>query len=116
MTMAQRTGSTGSIRAMQAWAPGNGIGWYMQGVAAADPNAALVPLRRAYELTPFDTQVAGAFAGGLLAAGKREEARGVALAVRSGNNPVHDVESKLILLRVKASEARFDEALTQALT
>ncbi|WP_437590931.1 serine/threonine protein kinase [Sorangium sp. So ce1000] len=115
MTMAQGTASEESaMRALQAWQPWNGTGWWMQGRGAKDPGAALAPLRRAYALTPFDTQVVDIFADKLLAAGNRDEARAVALATRSGGHPVHLVESELILLRVEASESNFASALAQA--
>jgi hypothetical protein len=100
--------------AMQAWEPWNDNGWLMQGLSAADPTAALRPLRRAYDLTPFNAQVAGALADKLFAAGKREEARGVALAVGSGKYPVNQVESEILLLRFDASEAQFRTALEGA--
>jgi hypothetical protein len=73
-------------------------------------------LWRAYELTPLDTFVADTLADRLIAADRREDARGIALALLSGKYPVHKVESAAILVRIAASEARFHDALERART
>jgi hypothetical protein len=115
MTMARGNGSGESAsRAMHAWMPWNGISWYVQGLGAQTPAAALLPLRRAYELSPFNAQVAGALADKLLAAGKPEEARRIAVELQAGGHPVHSLASQLILLRVDASKAQLGAALARA--
>jgi hypothetical protein len=103
-----------AARAMQAWMPWSDISWFAQSRAARGPAQALIPLHRAYVLAPFNTQIAEALADKLLAAGDRAGARAIAVAVRAGGFPVHEVESDLLLLRVEASEARFGAALRQA--
>jgi hypothetical protein len=115
MTMAQdNENPEGAPRAMEAWAPWNGIALLMQGQAAPTPEAALRPLRRAYQLSPFDMQVAVALADKLLAANKPEDARQIALEVKSGGYPVHSLASELILLRVEARGAKFESAIERA--
>jgi hypothetical protein len=115
MTMAYGTASANSVAlAIQAWAPWNGNGWSLQALGAGDSGGALVALRRAYALTPFDGSVASGLADRLLMAGDREGARSIALEVRSGGHPVHELVSALLLLRVEASEARFGSALAGA--
>ncbi len=115
MTMVQDTTSAGPARrAMQAWAPWNDNAWLMEGLAAATPETALAPLRRAYALAPFDTQVADTLADRLLAAGRPVEAEGIASALGHGQAPVQIIESQLIRIRLLASEARFGEALAAA--
>ncbi|HEU4403775.1 MAG TPA: serine/threonine-protein kinase [Polyangiaceae bacterium] len=113
-----REGTTRGVdaaRAMQAWSPWDGYGWLFEGQATPDPTRALDALRRAYLLSPFDTNVASKLSDKLLAAGRREEVRGIALALAAGGQPVHEVASELLLLRVEASEARFGAALRRAL-
>lgn len=116
MTLARDTPSAeGALRAMQAWVPWNSYAWLESGYAAEGKTAALPMLRRAYALSPFDAQIAGTLAGAYLAAGDRSAARGVALALRGGGQPLHQVESDLLLVRIESSEARFAAALERAL-
>jgi tRNA A-37 threonylcarbamoyl transferase component Bud32 len=114
VTLADTAVAESSARAMQAWMPWSDISWFAQGQADRDPTRALIPLRRAYVLAPFNTQVAEALADKLLVAGDHGGARAVAVAVSSGGYPVHKLESDLLLLRVAASEARFGAALRLA--
>jgi hypothetical protein len=116
MTMERDSmGADGAVRAMQAWLPWNGYAWLEPGFGAVkDPATALALLRRAYVLSPFDVQIAGTLVESLLISGDRVEARGVALALRAGGLPVHDVESTLLLVRLEASEAHFGAALEMA--
>ena len=115
ITMTRGSGiANDSIRAMQAWVPWGNIGWRWEGLHTRAPEAALVPLRRAYELAPFNTHAASLLADNLLAVRRREDARRIAFDLRAGNHPVHVVASKLILLRVDASEAQLGKALEQA--
>jgi|GEM_PF-551248 len=102
-----------SVSAMQAWLPWNSYAWLETGYEADSP-AALAMLRRAYLLSPFDTQIAGTLAGSLLASGDRAAARGVALALEAGGLPVHEVGSNLLLVRIETSEAHFGAALARA--
>jgi hypothetical protein len=103
-----------ALRAMQAWVPWNSYGWLWQAKSSGDATVALAYARRAYALSPLDTDVAGTLADKLLTSGAREEARGVALALSTGGYPVHRVGSELLLVRVAASEARFGAALSKA--
>jgi hypothetical protein len=105
--------ATASVSAMQAWLPWNSYAWLETGYEADSP-AAIAMLRRAYLLSPFDTQIAGTLAGSLLASGDRAAARGVALALQTGGLPVHEVGSNLLLVRIEASEAHFGAALARA--
>jgi hypothetical protein len=102
-------------RAMQAWAPWNSYAWLEKRFTAGarDPDA-LPMLRRAYALSPFDTQIAGELAGSYIARGDRAGARGIALALRGGGLVVHEVGSELLAIRVDISEARFRRALEAA--
>ncbi len=105
----------GTVRAMQAWVPWDGNGWMMQAASPrGDRDVQLRAARRAYTLTPFDAAVADVLVSKLLERGAREEARAVALALVAGGQPVHRVESELILVRMDASEARFGAALERA--
>ncbi|WP_437928180.1 serine/threonine-protein kinase [Sorangium sp. So ce291] len=103
-----------ALRAMQAWAPWNSYGWLFHAKSSGDGAAALAYARRAHALSPLDTYVASTLADALLAAGAREEVRGIALALAGGGYPVHRLRSELLLLRVEASEARFGAALARA--
>jgi hypothetical protein len=94
--------------------PWSDISWFAQGHADRNPAQALIPLRRAYVLAPFNTQVAEALADKSLAAGERGGAQAIAVAVRAGGYPVHELASDLLLVRVEASEARFGAALRRA--
>ncbi|XXY03593.1 serine/threonine-protein kinase [Sorangium sp. So ce185] len=102
------------VRAMQAWAPWDGNGWLWDAIGSADASHALTYARRAYVLTPFDGHVASVLADKVLATGEREEVRSVAAALSRGGYPVHQVASDLLLVRVEASEAHFDAALSRA--
>jgi hypothetical protein len=105
-----------TVRAMQAWQPWDSAGWREPGyeTTVADDGHALVMLRRAYLLSPFDSQIASTLATSLLAAGDRAAARGIAVALRTGGLPLHDVGSQLLLVRIEASEASFGAALERA--
>jgi hypothetical protein len=103
-----------TARAMQAWAPWNSLGWSAQSHGSRSIEQAVRVLRRAYVLSPLDTDIADTFADKLLALGEREEARAIAVALRAGGEPVHQVGSELLLLRVEASEAHFGAALERA--
>jgi len=105
----------GGVRAMQAWVPWNSYAWLEPAFRAGERDPTALPLLwRAHALSPFDAQIAGALAGGLLASGDRSAARGVAATLRKGGMPVHDVGSDLILVRVETSEAKFGAALDKA--
>jgi hypothetical protein len=108
-------GAEGAVRAMQAWLPWDSVAWSEPGARfdGSDPGV-LRLLRRAYLLSPFDTLLARRFAIRLIGDGNREEARGIAAALRAAHSRVHDVESELILARVEAGMARFGKALEQA--
>lgn len=116
MTLERDSAAAAStLRAMQAWVPWNGYAWLETGFAAgghAPQDRAL--LRRAYLLSPLDAQIADTLASAELAAGDRAAARGIALALRSGGLPLHQVASDLLLVRIEASEARFGAALERA--
>src|ERR1041384_4711798 len=88
----------------------------MQGRAEVEPRAALVPLRRAYDLSPFDTWVVEGLVDALLKAGELDAARSVASAVAAGRLPVHQIASELLSLRIEASRAHFQAALALART
>ena len=105
-----------TVRAMQAWLPWDSAGWREPGyeTPVAHDDHALAMLRRAYLLSPLDSQIAGTLATSLLAGGDRAAARGVALALRAGGLPLHDVGSQLLLGRIEASEASFGAALERA--
>ncbi|MGK3989661.1 serine/threonine-protein kinase [Sorangium sp. So ce136] len=103
-----------ALRAMQAWAPWNSYGWLFHAKTSGDKAVTLAYARRAHALSPLDTYVASTLADALLAAGAREEVRGIALALAGGGYPVHRLRSDLLLLRVEASEARFGAALARA--
>jgi hypothetical protein len=104
------------LRAMRAWVPWSSISWSMQARTTGDPVESLIPWRRAYAMSPFDTSVADGYASALLAAGKIDDARGVARTLGTGHLPVHVVESDLLELRIEASQAQFRTALDQART
>jgi serine/threonine protein kinase len=115
LSQAMETASAASVvRAMQAWVPWDGNAWIYQTTIPSDAATTLAYARRAYVLTPLDAYVAGIFADRLLAAGAREEARGVALSLLGAGLPVDRVEGDLLLVRVDASEARFRAALARA--
>ncbi|APR86550.1 Putative serine/threonine-protein kinase pknH [Minicystis rosea] len=115
LAMSVETPSAASVlHAMQAWTPWDGNAWIYQTSLPGDATTALAYARRAYVLTPSDAYVAGIFTDRLLAAGAREEARGVGLSLLGGNLPVERVEGALVLVRVEASEARFAAALARA--
>jgi serine/threonine protein kinase len=117
LAVTQSTASTQVVlRALQAWAPWNSYGWLYQARNRAGQGDALVYARRAYVLSPFDTSVAGTFAGQLLASGAREEARSIAGTLANSDYPVHRVSGESLLVRIAASEARFGAALSQAKT
>ncbi|HMG20077.1 MAG TPA: hypothetical protein VK607_02125, partial [Kofleriaceae bacterium] len=117
MTVTQHKAIAGAATlAMQAWQPWSGLGLLMQGLAEPDPTAALAPLRRAHELSPFDSQIAGALADRLLAAGKRNDADRIARDQRAGANRVNQVEGALLGVRIAASEAQLAGALALART
>jgi len=100
-----------ALRAMQAWAPWDSISWHLE----TDPRNALEYARRAYVLSPLDANVATDFADRLLAAGRPEEARAVALALSAGPDPVHGVAGELVQARVESIEGRFAHAREHAL-
>jgi hypothetical protein len=103
--------ASAALRAMQAWAPWDSISWQLE----ADPRTALEHARRAYVLSPLDANVASVFADRLLAAGRPEEARAVAVALSAGPDPVHGVASELIQVRVESIEGRFARSREYAL-
>jgi hypothetical protein len=116
MTLERNTRDAGAaMRAMQAWVPWNSYAWLEPAFATegADPQA-LALVARAHALSPLDTQIADVLARGLLAAGDRAAARGIAAELAGGGLVVHDVERELILVRVETSEARFAAALARA--
>jgi eukaryotic-like serine/threonine-protein kinase len=117
MTLERDTpGAEAALRAMQAWVPWNSYAWLEAGFGTNARAAAALPmLRRAYALSPFDAQVADTLASSALATGDRSTARGIALALRGGGLPLHQVASDLLLVRVESSEARFGAALQRAL-
>jgi serine/threonine protein kinase len=115
LAMAVETPSAASVvHAMQAWTPWDGNAWLYQTTLPGDAATSLAYARRSYALSPFDAYAAGVFADRLLAAGAREEARGVGLSLLAGGLPVDRVEGELVLVRVEASEARFAAALARA--
>jgi hypothetical protein len=103
-----------TARAMQAWAPWDAYGWLFEALGTTDQERALDYARRAYALSPLDTYVAKVLADQLLARGKREEVGGIALELRSGGYPVHEVAGQILLLRIDASRAQFGAALARA--
>jgi hypothetical protein len=107
-------GAQDASAAMQAWVPWNGYGSLLGARGLTDGARALTLARRAHVLSPLDTYVGSVLVDKLLAAGASEEARAVAVGVAAGGQPVHRVASELFLLRVEASEARFQEALARA--
>ena len=107
----------GVVRAMQAWEPWDSNGWLMEAARPGDASTALAYARRAYVLSPLDTNVADLLAEKLLSTGEREETRNIAaaLAVERRKYPVHLVESDFLLfVRIEASQAHFGAALTRA--
>jgi serine/threonine protein kinase len=112
VTVTQGNSSAASAaRAMQAWAPWDGYGWMFD---QNDGPTSLAYARRAYVLSPLDTQVASVLVDKLLAQGAREEARGIELSLESGRSPAHRLASESLRVRIDASEAKFRAALDRA--
>ena len=115
VAVARDTASAAStVRAMQAWTPWDSSGWYMEALGPGDADKALAYVRRAYALTPFDTNVVNVLADLRLARGAREEVRGMAVALGAGGHPVHRLDGDLLQVRIDASEAHFGAALRRA--
>jgi hypothetical protein len=100
----------------RAWAPWDSYAWSLAADRAEDPEVALRYARRAYELSPLDTYLAGRLADRLLHRGLREETRAIAVALGGSDGPVQRLEAELISVRVEASAARFASALAHAET
>jgi hypothetical protein len=108
------TSATSAVRAMQAWAPWDSYGWLYGARGVPESGTAIVYARRAYALSPLDTEIAAEYADQLLVRGQREEVRQLALSLAAGGYPVHRVASEMLLLRVDASEALFRKAVDRA--
>jgi tRNA A-37 threonylcarbamoyl transferase component Bud32 len=104
-----------TARAHQAWQPWEARGWVQHALQAKDEPRALALARRAYVLAPLNTVVATALFDRLVHAGRREEARGVGLALSAGGQPVHSLGAALLLVRLDSSEAHFGAGRERAL-
>jgi serine/threonine protein kinase len=100
--------------AWRGWAPWDSYAWSLAADREIDPEVGLRYARRAHELSPLDTYVAGRLADRLLRRGLREEARAIAVELGVGEEPVQRLEAELITVRVEASAARFASALAHA--
>jgi hypothetical protein len=100
---------------MQAWVPWNSHAWLEEGFHAGGKEAAaLSRLKRAYLLSPLDTEIAGELGTAHLAAGNRTAVRTIAAALRQSGLALHELESRLLLVQVDASEALFGAAINEA--
>ncbi|MGE5049682.1 MAG: protein kinase domain-containing protein [Deltaproteobacteria bacterium] len=112
VTTSDTASSAAAARAIRAWAPWDSSGWYWPPGASS---GSIDLTRRAYQLSPLDTNVANLFVDRLLAAGKREEARSIALSLSNGPDPVHRLASELIQVRLDSMEGRLAGSLRRAL-
>src|SRR5262249_52754166 len=95
-------------RARQAWQPMAARAWI------SEPTLPIKYAQRAYTLSPCDTGIASSLADLLLAGGKVEEVRKIALALAGQGDPVHRLEGEHLARRRDANELRFGAALEKA--
>jgi hypothetical protein len=112
VTTSDTASSAAAANAMRAWAPWDSSGWYWPPGASS---GSIELTRHAYQLSPLDTNVANLFVDRLLAAGRREEARSIALSLSTGPDPVHRLASELIQVRLDSMEGRLAGSLGRAL-
>lgn len=106
VTSSGTSSDAAAARAMRAWAPWDSSPWYWQ-VGPVDAPESVENARRAYELSPLDTNVANVLFDRLLAVGNEEEARAIAIALAAGPDPVHRLASEIMQVRLESIGARF---------
>jgi len=98
-----------------AWAPWDSYAWRYAARSTVDPDRALWYARRAYALSPLDTGVASELTEQLLLRGnQRADVADIARRLGQSSYPVHQLVQRLLMVRARAREAKFGQALAVA--
>jgi hypothetical protein len=115
MSVAGNTlGKAPRITRWRLWAPWDSYAWRFAARNTRSSALALRYARRAYELSPLDTSVAGELGNLLLGRGLSGEVEDIARRLGQSRYPVHKLLGRLLMVRFLASKARFGEALEVA--
>ena len=104
----------GAWRARQAWLPWDPRVWLPRELSPLSDQENLQHLQRALTLTPFDASVDDAAAAYYLRSRDPSSVLSVVSNLDAGGLAIHELEKRLLMVQVDASEARFGKALQRA--